>query len=164
MLTRGKMKLAKQDTASGNSKGAARVWNAGGLRARLKDGRFQKMVEEHDPDVVFISEFKDGAYDNNKNLKSLCEANIQSFSIGGFGYSERMNKAERRELQATIEALLKTRKVTPSTIYEEANNHVMEAKKLHEQAAEKYDVAIILYDAITGNLNEKFKEELEAAK
>ena len=159
MLTRGKTKLAKQDTARGNSKRAARVWNAGGLRARLKDGRFQKMVEEHDLDVVFISEFKDGAHDNNKNLKALCEANIQSFNIGGFGYSERMNEEERGKLQAKIEALLETKKVTISTVHEEADIHMKKAKKLREQAGENYDIAIVMYDAITSYRSDQSEAE-----
>ena len=33
-------------------------WNCNGFRARLKDGGFQQMLDENDPDVLFLNEFK----------------------------------------------------------------------------------------------------------
>ena len=34
------------------------VWNPNGLRARLKDGGFGRMLDDMDPDVVFLNEVK----------------------------------------------------------------------------------------------------------
>ena len=39
-------------------RGSAVVWNPNGLRARLKDGGFGRMLDDMDPDVVFLNEVK----------------------------------------------------------------------------------------------------------